>query len=204
MKKIIKIMLLLLSINSVAQNQIRLIENTDVGTSIQLGDYIQDANGLLNPYVGTWLYTNGNTSLKIIFKKAINNNNGYYRQDLIYGEYQYIENGVEKINTLANIDIVYQVQSNHSISGEHIIDKYNYPYCQDCSENDLRLYGFIKDPLLDTSASITMLPVTVNGQQALKIRMRFDGIKYTPSPEDLFTTEQVGATINGEYILIKQ
>jgi hypothetical protein len=204
MKKVIKIILLLLAINSNAQNQIRLIENTDVGTSIQLGDYIQDANGLLNPYVGTWIYTDGSTSLKIIFKKAINNNNGYYRQDLIYGEYQYIENGVEKINTLDNIDIVYQAQMNHNIRGEYVINKYNHPYCQDCSENDLRLYGSIRDPLLGTSASITMLPVTVNGQQALKIRMRFSGIKYTPSPEDLFTTEQVGATINGEYILIKQ
>ena len=205
MKKIIKFtLLILISLSCKAQNQIKLIENTDIGSDIQDGDYIQDFNGLLNAYVGTWIYTDGTTSLKFVLRKAINNDNGYFRQDLIYGEYQYIENNITKINTLANINLVYQAQVNHNISGVYIIDKYNFPRCQDCLENDLRLYGMIHDPFLDVYSVITMLPISFNGQQALKVSMRFDGIKYTPSVEELFTTEFVGSTLHDEYILIKQ
>lgn len=33
--------------------------------------YFKDIDNVLNPYVGTWVYTNGNTTLKINFIKKI-------------------------------------------------------------------------------------------------------------------------------------
>ena len=58
--------------------------------------YYKDVNGFQNQYVGTWLYTNGNTSLKIIFQKRsqirVGEVGDSFFSDFLVGEYQYIEN----------------------------------------------------------------------------------------------------------------
>ena len=64
MKKLIFILILNLSYISVAQNPIIPLESKN-GTR-QNGAYYKDTNNVLNAYEGTWLYTNGSTSLEII------------------------------------------------------------------------------------------------------------------------------------------
>ena len=59
--------------------------------------YYKDVNNILNTFEGTWLYVNGNTSLKIKLVKNTMFFNGDYYEDLMIGGYQYIENGIEKI-----------------------------------------------------------------------------------------------------------
>ena len=170
-----------------------------------VGTYYKDFNNLLNPFEGTWLYTNGTTSLLIKLRKIIKNNNTLMYQDLLVGEYQYIENGVEKINTLNSFNENYVEQQNHSISGNFIKTKYEIPPCNDCSINEKRVLLMIGDPVLDVAADMVIRKIVVNGQEALSIYMRTDGIKYTGDSPDTFNSEFVGSTMpNGNYVLIKQ
>ncbi len=186
--------------NCKAQN-ILPVQSLPTYTKITENDYIKDTNGLLNPYVGTWVDTNGVDTLKFVIRKAVNNYNGYYHEDILYGEYQYIKNGVELINTLSKIDTVYQAQANHSISGNEIINKHDLRLpCPDCNETEKRLYGIMSDNIKKVTADLFMRRIIVNGQSALSILIHFDGIINTANG-----TEFVGSTVpNGRYTLIKQ
>ena len=96
MKHIIIILITTISFfNCKAQSPILSID--ELGRNNLNNAYYKDLNNELNPFEGTWLYANGNTSLKIVLVKKPMYFNGKYYEDLIIGEYQYIENGVEKI-----------------------------------------------------------------------------------------------------------
>ena len=62
--------------------------------------YIKDISNLLDPFVGTYIYNDGTKILKIVLQKKTMSLRYNYYEDLIIGEYQYIEDGVEKSNTL--------------------------------------------------------------------------------------------------------
>lgn len=79
--------------------------------------YLQDVYGVLNPFEGTWLYTNSGTTLKITLKKITLSFNGLYYEDLLIGEYQYIKDGEELFNTLSEIDNILTYQDHHNIAG---------------------------------------------------------------------------------------
>ena len=76
------------------------ITGNETHSSTPIGGHYKDTNSILNPYEGTWLYTNGTTSITVKLRKITNFYNGKCYQDMLVGEYQYIENGIEKINTL--------------------------------------------------------------------------------------------------------
>src|SRR5690606_854834 len=76
------------------------------GIEVQ-GTYYKDTNNVYNQFEGEWLWQSGNNSLRIILQKkeqVYHQVKEWYYEDMLVGEYQYIENGVEKINTLANIN----------------------------------------------------------------------------------------------------
>ena len=209
MKKILFFSIFIYFANCKAQviNPVNIIpiQNLDNVKVITENDYIKDTNNLLNQFVGTWEYTNGATKLKIVLRKEVNDYNGYYREDLIYGEYQYIENGVEKINTLSEIDTVYQAQFNHSIGGNTILSKYSRQLpCNDCLDSENRLLALISDEIKGTGGRIFLRRIIVNGQPAISALIHFDGIKTTGDTTNGFNQEFVGSTIpNGNYTLIK-
>ena len=199
--KTLKIMIImLLSINCKAQTPIIDISESELGQPD--GYYIKDINNYLNPFEGTYLYTNGNTSFKIILVKKVQQYNGRYYEDLIIGEYQYIENGVEKVNTLSNINIVYNNQSiKHAISGNLIVDNnFRYWKCPTCPTNERRFSGGIKDVTTGRGASITMRRTVASGQEIMKIKIsHVIGLPLVvgqPAPPD-FSLPQ------GEFTLIK-
>jgi len=83
------------------------------------GAYYKDLNDELTKFTGTWKYTNGTTSFTIVFQKKamfFNSEDNYY-EDILIGEYKYIENGVEKVNTLPNLTINYANQYKYNIAG---------------------------------------------------------------------------------------
>lgn len=206
MKNLITTILLLSSfISCKAQSlnqQVIPIENIN-GLFID-GIYYKDVNDLLNPYVGSWLYTNGTTSLKFVLRKVIGNDNGRVKQDMIVGEYEYIENGVTKINTLQNINLNYPEQKNHSISGNTFAYKFVYPQCNDCGPDERRLELFLSDPLKNIVANILIRKIYLNGQIALSIQIYSDGLKFIGDNIYNYDMEEVGTTIpNGDYTLIK-
>lgn len=207
MKKIITIVIILVvHTNCKAQ----LLEQTIIPLENLRGQstgniYYKDIHNLLNPFVGTWIYTNGTISLKLVLRKIIGHDNGYNIKDILVGEYEYIENGVSKINTLQNINIDTPGIIDHSINGYTFVYSFVYPKCYDCGANELRLQLILSDPLKKVGFSLLARKMLVGSQKALSIHMYSDGIKYTGNTLEEYNTESVGATMpSGNFTFIKQ
>lgn len=200
MKNIFKIVpLLIIAVSCKAQSPIINIEDYD-GEPIQ-NAYYKDTNNLLNPFVGTYIYTNGTTSLTIILQKKTMSYDGYQYEDVLIGEYQYIENGVEKVNTLNEINVNYTNQNEHSIHANGILSAGDY-LCNGCVGNEKRLMGGIVEHSTPNSAQLLINRIlTGDGQQAIKINVLWRMKSYnpefeSPAPQPSFH--------GGDYILIKQ
>jgi hypothetical protein len=169
--------------------------------------YYKDINGVLNAYEGIYLYTNGNTSLKFILKKKEKSYSGYYYRDLVVGEFQYIKDGIELINTLENINLNYgkDERVKHRIKGSRIITGTELG-CPDCSATEKRLrLSFVENKFVEDRSPFTIgidiRKTTVNGGDAIKVNI-FGGqhiINKSSYPGQ--TLPPLGV---GEYLMIKQ
>lgn len=199
MKNIILIFIILSSI-SLFKAQSVTIDLSESWLGKPNGYYRKDTNNLLNQFEGIYLYTNGNTSLKIVLTKKIKQYNNRYYQDLIIGEYQYIVNGMEKINTLSNLDVVYNNQFvKHAIAGNSLIN-FNYRSwkCPQCNPNEKRLRANITDVSTNRSATIFMRKTNISGQEVLQV-------KVTDVLPDFETMTPPDFSLpKGEFIMIKQ
>ena len=194
------LVLLLLSINCKAQSPIIDIIDDD-GSEIN-GAYYKDVNNLLNPFEGTYVYTSGSTTLKIVLVKKVLQYNSQYYEDLIIGEYQYIKDGVQIANTLSEITTTYLNQRNHKIEGNLIVDKnYRVWKCTSCSLTENRLSTQIEDVVSERFAELVLRRTTEGGQEVMKIKItnisRVIEIDDQPTAPDF-------ALPTGEFTLIKQ
>ncbi|MCA0348608.1 MAG: hypothetical protein LCH35_05015 [Bacteroidetes bacterium] len=201
MKNILKLLALFaLTTSCKAQNQIIDIQN-DNGDEIT-GAYYKDIQNILDPFIGTYIYTDGTTSLKIVLQKKLmsSHSNLRYYEDLIVGEYQYIKDGVEIANTLNRLNINKPDGSNYSICGNNIITKTS-GICPDCTPNEKALFlGFVDDLTDNLTDSFIVRRVVEDGQPAIKIMILWaisGHLKGTPS-------SQKPNIPGGYYILIKQ
>jgi hypothetical protein len=199
--KCIKLILLIVTtINCNAQTSI--VDIAQRFGETETGVYYQDVNFLLNPFEGTYLYTNGNTSFKITLVKVVQQYNGRYYEDLIIGEYEYIENGVSKVNTLAQLTTVYNNQRVHNIDSNSIINNNNRGWkCPLCAVGEIRLRASLRDASTNRYALLFMRKVMVGVQPALSIKIsQVTSVTYpvgtTPPPPFSLPL--------GEYTLIKQ
>lgn len=72
------------------------------------GSYYKDDANKMNPWVGTWKYTNGDTEFRIVFTKLsgfhmtplLTQSNLNYYTDILNGGYYYKENGIVKTDHL--------------------------------------------------------------------------------------------------------
>ncbi|WP_166919832.1 DUF6705 family protein [Flavobacterium poyangense] len=161
------------------------------------GVYFKDTKNVLNGYDGTYLYTNGTKLFKIKLQKNVMINNGYNYEDLIVGEYQLIENGVEKVNTL---DRLTSTSFNNNISGSLVLTGTKWG-CNDCRADEKRLrLGFI-EATSPHIGEIEIRKTTVGGKDAILVNLWYSGpiiVKEgAPKPKD-------GVVRAGEYIMIKQ
>ena len=195
------LVVLLLSINCKAQSPV--LDISDSGTGLPNGYYLRDNNNLLNTFEGTYQYTNSNTILKIVLVKKIQQYNQEFYEDLIIGEYQYIENGIEKINTLTEINNIYIEQRFHKIDSNFLVNN-NFKLfpCLDCFSNEKRLYASILDPSTNSYADIVIRKTIINGQEALKINII--NFKKGLTIVNGIATESNFSLPLEEYVLIKQ
>ncbi|NBL63844.1 hypothetical protein GV828_01375 [Flavobacterium sp. NST-5] len=200
MKNIITLVIFSLLTNCKAQSPVIDIMNLQQVIKDIPGAYHKDTQNILNAFEGTYLYTNGNTSFKIVFqKKMMSSLNSYRFEDLLIGEYQYIQDGVEKVNTLNKLTINYSDKSNHSISTNHVIMPGNVG-CEDCVAGEKALYAGLVDGASDNTARFIIRRITVNGQPAIKVHI---GWRYREHV--VGTPEGPHASIpGGDYVLIKQ
>ncbi|MBW8521804.1 hypothetical protein K0U91_04905 [Chryseobacterium chendengshani] len=164
------------------------------------GYYRKDINNVLDQFQGTYIYTNGNTTLKMILVKKIKQYNGSYYEDLIIGEYQYIVNGLVKINTLSNINVVYNNQYvEHAIAGISVINNNNRQWkCPQCIPDEKRLHSRIIDRSSNRYADFFMRKTVVNGQEVMQVKIanvKLDVFNDNPQPFSLPL---------GEFTMIKQ
>ncbi|WP_293893605.1 DUF6705 family protein [Flavobacterium sp.] len=198
MKNIIKL-LFLFTITVSCKAQTIDIQN-DNGDEIH-GAYYKDIQNVLDPFVGTYIYTDGTTSLKIVLqKKIMSSMNNYYYEDLIVGEYQYIKNGTEIANTLSRLAINRADGTNYSIHGNNIITN-SSGICPECAPNEKAIsLGFVDDLTDNVTDSFIVRRVIEGGQPAIKIIILWaisGHLKGTPSsPEPNIP--------GGYYTLIKQ
>jgi hypothetical protein len=171
-----------------------------VGSEYTKGTYYKDTKNKLNPYLGTYVYTNGTTSLKFVFKKVLSNRNNRYTEDVIIGEYQYIENGVEKINTLNRFNLNYTANEvwKYSVQGNNI-----YPataYCSDCAPNEEHFYTYLYDRDAEAGAIFDVKRIVQNGKQAIRVTIGWSMREHKENDPPLLNPSLPG----GYYILVKQ
>lgn len=104
------------------------------------GAYYKDLNNELDKFEGTWVFTDGTTTLTIILEKREYVSIAPDYHDMLVGEYSYVVDGNEIVNTLSNTTD----QSN--IGGSYIHKKNQYPYCEDCDESERRIDMYFNDP----------------------------------------------------------
>ena len=152
--------------------------------------YYKDINNFYDGFEGTWVGTRGNKTLKIVLKKIEKTKNDIpYYYDEMHGEYQYIEDGVVKINTLDNTDYF-----EASINGSDLLKSNHKPPCADCDPNKRRLEVLFYDNVHKVSATLTLQHTVVNGKPALKGLMFGNGGSYdaTNPPEHLYMVIPTG------------
>jgi len=112
--------------------------------------YYKDLYNDLDRYIGTWKYTSGSISLTIILQKKLRQHvldevYDFY-EDVLVGEYMYVENGIVKANTLSQLNLNLNLEANkYNIVG-NIIAGPNSPYCLNCGPNDRKVLLQFIDP----------------------------------------------------------
>ncbi|RED44436.1 hypothetical protein DFQ10_103120 [Winogradskyella eximia] len=167
------------------------------------GGYIKDLDNELDKFVGTWIYTNGLTTLTFELQKLELFYDGEHYEDILIGEYKYVENGIEIVNLLPLLDEGSGVIAHgHKISGRQIIPKDRYVACNDCDDNERRLRLSFYDPersYLSTSVVLRYLLDETNPEK-MTATVNDDYSVILPS-EDSPTNLRVPF---GEYTMVKQ
>lgn len=171
------ISLFVFSTNSIAQNtNIYPIEGRDWKRIA--GAYYKDTNNVFNDYEGTWLYTNGTITYRIKLKKLIYSAILNYHEDVLVGEYQYIDNGVELVNTLSNINSTSNYQYDYEIWGSMIYTTPFWLNCTDCAPDEKRVgvgFGDLNYNTTKLDGRMTLKKTTVGGQEAIKAYIGYPG-----------------------------
>lgn len=188
------------------KSQSVIIDIEEAGFGKPTGYYQQDLNNLLDPFQGTYIFSNGNTSFKIILKKMIKQHFASHYEDMIIGEYQYIENGVEKANTLSNLNIVYPNQFlKHNIAGKRILwTDSNLWKCPQCNPNEKRLALRLNDNISGRRADFLMRRTVVNGQEVLQVKVYNISTEVIDVDDPTTFNEPPFALPKGEFTMIKQ
>jgi hypothetical protein len=141
MKKTFIIAIAMFTLSCYAQTPILPLE-TCKGSQNTPNAYYKDINLILNQFIGTWKYASGQDTLIIKFKKIemfyYQSTEVNYYKDFLVGEYRYVKNGVELINSLSNFDNELD-PFDYSIWGSSIFSNNRNPICDNCSPNQKRM-----------------------------------------------------------------
>ena len=208
------LVLLLLSVNCKAQNPIIPRYNNGATFGEVNNAYYKDVDNFLNQFEGTWQYTTTTDTLTVKFVKKLQMKKDkygkyFYYADYLVGEFRYVENGVEKANTLSNLSINHPSPYDYNLYSSSKIGKYNYPRCNECEDNVERLRITFDEPANDDdmlAADFVIRHEIEAGVEKIKVQFILMtspiGIK-----KDTDTTPSVARkhTIPyGNYTLIKQ
>ena len=168
---------------------------------VAAGQIYKDLDNILDAYVGTWLYTDGKKSLKIVLIKKVDDYNGRYTEDYLYGAYEYKENGVILVSTLNDLTSNFTRQLDYSIWGRSVMKNINRPPCTQCAPNELRLGLNLNDPISNIFRTCVVRNVSTATENKIMIDLfGAETVYYKEGdPEPNMTI----SLPSGEYILIK-
>lgn len=171
--------------------------------SFNSGNYYKDIDNDLDKFVGTWLYTNDIMTFKIILKKRTNIFDTYSNcyVDIIVGEYQYIENGIEQTNTLSSIDINPESYEGNQIRGNL------FSRCDGCLPGQRKvLHLSLFDPIITgggRTMKMTATLVKIDGIFKLKVGLRQEVHWFDENDGPVVPAGYLPVN-DGKYFLIKQ
>ena len=205
MKKTISILFLILTFIGCKAQTAPVIKSLDDLYSDNLTNvYYQDTRDEMSKFAGTWTFSGNNTSLIIKLQKKEMYCENSLCEDLIVGEYQYILNGAEIVNTLSNLTSSLVDGRNHNIAGQHIIPNPTlYVLCDDCQPDERRFLLDFTDPersYLSLSIVLRYLPTGVGQPARITATLISNGGVIIPT-ENAPTSPRLPY---GEYLLIKQ
>ncbi len=178
------------------------LDISDISLDHIEGAYYKDTHSLLDHFVGTYVYTNGSTSFTMVLqKKTMSSMNGVYYEDLIIGEYQYIQNGIELLNTLNNLNTNYTNGWLYNIKGSFVIEGKGLG-CDECADTEKRLRIGLSDRPIHRTAELDIRKIIQNGRDAIQVELWWTIGKQTRSESDPpKTTPRIPAAT---YIMFKQ
>lgn len=169
----------------------------DMGTDTPDGAYYQDKHNYLNPFEGTYLYSDGHISIKFILQKKVRARvaNGRYYEDLIIGGFQTVRDGVETANTLDMLETSLDNAWKYSIKGNMLMTGPGRG-CDDCAatENRVRL-GLVHSPSKNF-AELLVRGVSVNGKKGISVIVTW--LNRPRSGEE----ERAVPIAGGEYLMV--
>jgi len=198
MKNLIKIIIVLFTINIFGQTIVDIEEMPFAFDGVE-NTYYKDINNYINVFEGTWIYTNGDTTFKLVLeKKEMMANEVVYFQDYLVGEYQYIVDEVELINTLSNTNL-----ATIGIFGKRLLKNTARPICNDCPVTERRIKVLLVDRTRESlTCTVTLKRIDVGGQPALEAIIWGNGVGTydVNNPPEFFNTTTPSRT----FIFIKQ
>ena len=200
MRYLLNIVLILTVSYCKAQSVIKPLQSSETCPPEDTNCYEEDLNNEFEKFIGTWKFQNNNTEITFKLKKEehyqTSPNSNY--QDLLVGEYQYIENGIEEVNTLADFDSSTILGFQHNLSGG--VFTYNLPtYCDDNStSSEIKITLSIEDPNDQyTSGKVILRYINDDGIEKLETCI-YD---YTNDGDDPNARISIP---DGNYVFVKQ
>ncbi|TXE17646.1 hypothetical protein ES692_08765 [Psychroserpens burtonensis] len=204
------ILFLLLALSCKAQSPILSLDTYE--HQIPDNAYVKDLNNELNKFAGTWIFSQNNITFTITLQKQEQTFNGDYYEDYIIGEYAYLINTLEIINTLSSLQEANA--TNNSQTNENIIEYLNIRNiggrylengqdsgCNDCSENERVLELYLVDPDRKYLSTSLILRYLVNENNPEKMTATIRARTGVAVPIDGFTSPRVPY---GTYLMEKQ
>ena len=199
MKNIIIFLLIINLYNCKAQSPIHPLADRNVPENLN-NVYFKDVDNDLDQFVGTWVFQDGNTSLTIVLVKLTQFFNGSWYEDMLIGEYKYVENGIEIVNYLPRLNDPNVSNAAHTVDGSKIVSKYYLPECDFCATNQRRIALYFSD--LDRKYINSQMVVSYLNENGVdKIVIDIVGRDTEVAPLDSPFETRVPY---GRYILIKQ
>lgn len=198
MKNILTLANLLIFISVFPQQTVSHLEDPNYG---QPSVYYADLNNILDSFTGTYEYLDGTTSLKISMLKRIHTSvNNIYWEDTLIGGYRYVENGIEKVNSLPVGLNTYSNSNWYTVSGNFILTG-KARGCDDCLPDEKWLILSILDPISGAADELFVRKFISNNQEAIKIFIYHSIIN---TSADVVNQIPISYPVGQEFILIKQ
>jgi hypothetical protein len=176
------------------------------------GAYYRDLQNDFERFVGEWKYEEGSNMLIVKIQKKemqfIDYGHISVYEDYLVAEYRYVENGVEKINTLPNLLINHPDPYDYSIKCNIIIKPVstNPDVCPNCGPNDVMVKGPFSDPeieILGYEPMVVFRHKIENGVEKIFLTFRIFG-NLLPDFDGVYGPHTTYNLPEGRYELIKQ